>query len=149
MSRARKGDAMSKLPEQHDGDRYTALAAKVEYPEAWKPKEGDILVGEAIGWETVAIDRDGEERACEVLRLRIQDGTEHSVWCWHAVLRRELIGKVEPGDFVALHHNGPRKKQSGDGDYAAYRVAIDKLPESDIRADRSDLLSQGKLPDNF
>ena len=140
---------MSTVPTKHDDDRYTSLAAKVEYPEAWKPNEGDTLVGEAVGWETVTIDKDGEERACEVLRLRIQDGTEHSVWCWHAVLRRELIGKVEPGDFVALHYNGRRKKLSGDGDYASYRVAIDKLPESDIEVDRSDFLSQGELPDGF
>jgi hypothetical protein len=140
---------MSTVPKQHDGDRYTALAAKVEYPEAWKPSEGDTLVGEAIGWETVAIDREGEERACEVLTLRTQDGSERSIWCWHAVLRRELVGKVEAGDFVALHYNGRRKKQSGEGDYASYRVAIDKLPEGDIELDRSDFLSQGELPEGF
>jgi len=139
---------MSKIPEQHDGDRYTALAAKVEYPEAWKPKERDTLVGEAIGWETVTIDKDGEERACEVLTLRTQGGTERSVWTWHAVLKNELVGKVEPGDFVALHYRGRRQKAKGEGDYAAYRVAVES-PKSDVKADTSDFLSQGELPDDF
>jgi hypothetical protein len=65
------------------------------------------------------------------------------------VLRRELVGKVEPGNLVALHYNGRRKKVSGDGDYASYRVAIEKLPERDIEADCSDFLSQGELPADF
>jgi hypothetical protein len=123
-------------------DRYTSLAAKVEYPEAWKPDEGDTLVGEAIGWETVTIDKDGEERACAVLTVRTQDGTERSVWTWHTVLKNELIGKVEAGDFVAINYRGRRAKAKGDGDYAAYRVAIDKTlkVEGDIQADTSDFM---------
>jgi hypothetical protein len=42
------------------------------------------------------------------------------------VLRKELVGKVEPGDFVAIHYRGRKTKQKGDGDYASYRVALEK-----------------------
>jgi hypothetical protein len=82
------------------------------------------------------------------MTLRTQE-KDRAVWLWHTVLQNELIDKVNLGDFVAIHHLGRRKKQSGDGDYAAYRVAIDEAPKSDIEADTSDFLSQGDLPDSF
>jgi hypothetical protein len=39
-------------------DRYSRLAAQVEYPEAWKPEEGDTIVGEVVGWEEVTLTGD-------------------------------------------------------------------------------------------
>jgi hypothetical protein len=91
--------------------RFEKLAAEVEYPEAWMPEPGDTLVGEARRWETVTVKRDdGTERPCEVLTIRDQHGTERAVWTWHTVLRNELVDKVEPGDFVAIHYRGRRAK---------------------------------------
>jgi hypothetical protein len=122
-------------------DTFDRLKSEVEYPEAWKPEEGESLVGVAVRWEEVTLDRDGlERRTCDVLTLRTEDGIERSVWTWHFVLRDELVGKVEPGDFVAINYRGRKAKQKGDGDYAAYRVAIVKtentggggVPEDDI-----------------
>jgi hypothetical protein len=119
----------------HDEDRFARLQAEVEYPEAWKPEPGETLVGLAVRWEEVTLDRDGDERTCHVLTVRTQDGSERSVWCWHFVLRHELVGKVEPGDFVAISYRGRKTKQEGDGDYAAYRVAIDKNDGPSTTAD--------------
>ncbi len=105
---------------------YEKLQAAVEYPEAWTPEPGDTLVGEALRWETVTVKRDdGDERPCEVLTVRDPAGKEWAVWTWHTVLQNELIGKVNAGDLVALHYRGRRARLSGDGDYAAYRVAIE------------------------
>ena len=104
---------------------YEKLQASVEYPDAWTPEPGDTLVGEALRWETVTVKRDDGDRPCEVLTLRDPAGKEHNVWTWHTVLQNELVGKVSPGNLVALHYRGRRARQSGDGDYAAYRVAIE------------------------
>jgi hypothetical protein len=124
--------------------RFERLKSKVEYPEAWKPEEGDTLVGEAIGWETVSVSRDdGTERACEVLTVRELardgEGNERSVWTWQTVLRNELIGdavagntgayKVQPGDFVSIHYRGKKPRRDGNREYAAYRVAIEKADD--------------------
>jgi hypothetical protein len=107
------------------------LRAQVEYPEAWMPEPGQTLIGEALAWETVERD---EQPSCEVLTLRDQDGKNWSVWTWHTVLKNELVGKVEPGNFLAIHCRGKRPRQDGGGEYAAYRVAINKTekPVSDI-----------------
>lgn len=111
------------------------LRASVEYPAAWKPHEGETLVGVAVRWEQVTIERKGEEpKPCSVLVLRDDDGLEHGVWTWHTVLANELIGKVERGDFVAIHYRGLREKQNGDGRYASYRVAIKKAEVTDGEA---------------
>ena len=107
-------------------DAYDRLTSQVECPEAWIPEEGETLVGVAVRWEEVTVERDGEERTCDVLTLRTPEGTERNVWAWHFVLRQELVGKVEPGDFVAIKYRGRKAKQKGDGDYAAYRIAIEK-----------------------
>jgi hypothetical protein len=103
------------------------LTSEVEYPPAWKPAEGETLAGVAIRWDHVTIERkDQEPRPCAVLVLRDAKGTQHGVWCWHTVLKNELVGNVNPGDFVAINYRGKRQKQSGDGEYDGYRVAIKK-----------------------
>jgi hypothetical protein len=108
-------------------DNLDRLRREVEYPEAWKPEEGESIAGVAVRWEEVTLDRDGDgPRTCDVLTLRTEDGVERSVWTWHFVLHKELVGKVEPGDFVAINYRGRKAKKKGDGDYAAYRVAIGK-----------------------
>jgi hypothetical protein len=127
---------VSSLDDPTYESRLEKLAAEVEYPEAWMPEPGDTLVGETLRWETVTVKRDdGAERPCEVLTVRDQHGAERPVWTWHIVLQNELIGKVEPGDFIAIHYRGRRAKLKGEGDYAAYRVAIEKAdkpsPEED------------------
>ena len=125
---------------QTQDNPYDRLTKAVEYPEAWTPEPGDTLVGEALGWETVTVKRDdGTERPCEVLTLRGQDGKERAIWTWHTVLQNELIGKVGEGDLVALHYRGRRARLSGDGEYAAYRIAIER------RADKT----EAELQDEF
>jgi hypothetical protein len=117
---------MPSIDDDQYESRYERLASQVEKPEAWIPEPGDTLVGEAVQWDAVTIERDGSERTCDVLTVRDPAGKEHSVWTWHTVLQNELVGKVEPGDFVALNYRGRRPKMKGDGDYAAYRVAVEK-----------------------
>jgi hypothetical protein len=131
-------------------DALDRLKGAVEHPPAWLPEPGETITGVATGWETVTIERDGEEsRTCDVLTLTGEDGAERNIWTWHFVLRKELVGMVGIGDFVAINYRGRKAKLKGDGDYASYRVAVEKAinVESDIEVDRSDF--QGELPDGF
>jgi hypothetical protein len=120
------------MPEQPTRSTLDELRASVEHPVAWKPQPGETLAGEAVRWEAVTIERQGEEpKPCSVLVIRDGSGVEHGIWTWHTVLRNELVGKVSPGDFVAVHYLGMRTKQSGDGTYAGYRVAVRKAERDD------------------
>ena len=107
-------------------DPYDALLHRVRYPESWKPQPGDTLVGEVVGWETVTLRKAGEEpRDVDVLTLRDADNVEHAVWCFHQVLKADLVGKCSPGDLVAISYVGKVAKASGEGSFAKYRVAVE------------------------
>jgi hypothetical protein len=132
-------------------DRYDKLKKSVEYPEHWKPEKGDTLVGRALDWETVTPKPD-EDRTCEVLVVREEDGTERSVWCGHAQLRYKLIAdkealeasgdltgaaipveerKVQPGDFVAIHFRGKFPMPDGNYEAASYRLGTERPQEGE------------------
>jgi hypothetical protein len=106
--------------------RFDALRARVEYPASWRPESGDTLLGEAVGWsdyeKTDPISK--ETKTCRILTVRDESGLEHGVWLWHSVLRQELE-RVNPGDLVAISYVGKRPRQSGDGAYHHYRVAVE------------------------
>jgi hypothetical protein len=113
------------------------------------PEPGQTLVGEAVGRETV--QREGQPD-CDVYTIRDQSGKEWAVWTWHTVLKNELVGKVQAGDFVAIHYRGKRPRQDGGGEYAAYRVAIDKSerqpPSTDDEPEEHDPATAG-FPEGY
>ncbi len=99
--------------------------------EASRPEPGATLAGTAVSWDHAEITtKAGEKAECDVLTVRGTDGDEHAVWTWHTVLQRELLGNVQPGDFVAIHYRGKRPRLDGNGEYASYRVAIQKADNS-------------------
>lgn len=115
-------------------DPYEKLRARVEYPDAWRPQTGSpsTLIG-VVTAETEIPFTDlatSEERQQAALGVRDEDGKEWSVAAFHAVLRAELWnhperGKVEVGDFVAIHYRG--EGLTGDGrPVHRYRVAVEK-----------------------
>jgi hypothetical protein len=93
-----------------------------------RPEPGDTLVGESGGWSTFekTDPESGEKKTCEILTVRDRDGVEHAVWCWHSILKADLVGKVARGDMVAISYVGKKPRQSGDGAYHHYRVAVEK-----------------------
>jgi hypothetical protein len=48
-------------------DRYSRLAAQVEYPESWQPEASETLVGELVRWET-GTTRSGKSEEIAVIR---------------------------------------------------------------------------------
>ncbi len=116
-------------------DRYARLAAQVEYPESWKPgkdaAQPRTLVGDVVRWDRAQVDdyvEVGKKKDVDVLVLRDQDNKEWGIWTLQTVLRNELVGKAEPGDFVAVHYIGEGTTQEG-RPVTRYRVALDKAPE--------------------
>jgi hypothetical protein len=123
------------------------LRAQVEYAPSWRPEPGDTIVGTAIAWSTYEKQdpASGEKKQCPILAVRDQAGAEHAIWCWHAVLRHELVDKVEPGDLVAISYVGKRPRQSGDGSYHCYRVAVAQARgETPEHADHDDGQRNGR-----
>ena len=90
-----------------------------EPAESWRPKPGDVLVGEVVDIDMRATEYDP---AVPVLTVRTDTGEFIAVWAFHKVLRGELK-KVspQPGECLAIrcledHENG----------YKQYRVIPDR-----------------------
>ena len=75
-------------------------------------------------------DRNGGEQTCPAFVVRDEDGKEWTVATFHRVLRNELLehderGKLEPGDWVAIHYRGLKIGETGT-EYHGYRVAVER-----------------------
>lgn len=125
------------------------------YAEAWRPKDGETLVGEltSIG------ERDAGRGCYPVLTIRQDDGEELAAHCFHTVLAGELA-KLAPevGERLAIRYLGEVQKRDGGGRYHSYRVAVDRDPAQSIdwaryRADDSPAEPAGPLaappPDDY
>lgn len=97
-----------------------SLAERVDsFPEAWRPKAGDKLVG-----TVVAIDmRDSEygEEPYPIVTIGTEDGDEFAFHGFHTVARNEL-SKQRPrvGDEIALKYFGKNEERG----YERYRVLV-------------------------
>jgi hypothetical protein len=111
-------------------DRYEALAAETEreHAEAWRPKPGDVLVGQYTRRDAGVSSYDG--RTHPILVLKDRTGVEHAVWCFHAVLRERLAAlKPKVGELVAVRYKG--KRQGANAAYHDYAVEIERAESAD------------------
>ncbi len=114
---------MSTVPNSNDRFDNLERQAAQDFPKSWVPSESDpTIVGEFLRLEqgTTAY---GPAR---IVVVRTKDGTEKSVWLFHAVLKNEF-SRVRPkvGELVALRYLG--KKQGAQGqNYEAYRVVAQR-----------------------
>jgi len=90
-----------------------------EPAESWRPKPGDVLVGELVEIETRSTEYDD---TVPVLTLRDDNGRLHAFWAFHTVARGELA-KVRPaiGDWLAI-----RRLADSDKGYKRYKIIPDK-----------------------
>jgi hypothetical protein len=114
------------------------------FPEAWKPKEGDQLIGTI----TELGDRDGGFGDYPVITVITEAGDEYAVHGFHTVLKSEL-GKLRPtvGDQIGIAYHG---KDEAKG-YERYRVIVDrKTPAPTTEADwaRHTAEAQAELGDD-
>jgi hypothetical protein len=109
------------------------LHAQVEFPDPWKPHDGSpaTLVGRVVAETAIPYkDRNGGEQTCPAFVVRDESGKEWTAATFHRVLRNELLehderGKLEPGDWVAIHYRGLKVGETGT-EYHGYRVAVER-----------------------
>jgi hypothetical protein len=140
---------------------YDALRQRTEYAEAWKPAEGETLVGRVLRWETLQPEPT-EPRTVEVMTVQAPDGKEWAVWTGRAQLRYKLIaGKetigadstgenvphrerlVRKGDHMSVTFVGKRPLPDSTYDYAQYRAAVDPRDGEDAGEEDAE---QGDIP---
>jgi hypothetical protein len=130
------------------------LRQQVELPEPWKPHDGSpaTLVGEVLSETEIPYkDQKGVDKTCPAFVARDGDGKEWTVATFHSVLRNELLehkerGKLQTGDWVAIHYRGLRTSETGT-DYHSYRVAVER-PEPQDSPDEYDPAT-AEFPEGF
>jgi hypothetical protein len=121
-------------------DRYEALAAETEreHAEAWRPKPGDVLVGEYVRRDSGVSSYDGRSHPIAVVRDRA--GKEWGVWAFHTVLRQQLAAaRPRIGEPIAIRYKGKRQGASGTS-YNDWSVAVERAEreEDDWEAQAGD-----------
>lgn len=87
----------------------------VDYAEAWKPGDGDKLVGIVVD----VSERDGTYGAYPIVTLRTAEGDELAVHAFHEVLANELARIApKPGDEIGVKYLGKHPERG----YHRYRV---------------------------
>src|SRR5215213_5893131 len=86
-----------------------------DYAPAWKPSEGDALVGVVVD----VTEREGNFGRYPIVTLRTADGEELAVHAFHEVLQGELAKVApKPGDELGIRYLGKHPERG----YHRYRV---------------------------
>jgi hypothetical protein len=87
------------------------------FPEGWRPKVGDKLIGAVIGLET----RTGEYGEYPIVVVRTDEGQDFAFHAYHTVAKSELE-KLQPqvGDRIGIAYHGPHPARG----YERYRIII-------------------------
>ncbi len=107
------------------------LAEELErdYPEAWRPKPGDKLVGELVHVE----ERDGGYGAYPVLTIRDQDGKD---WAWHGMhsVARGEVGRLQPriGERLGVKYLGKLTGKTAGTTYHGWKVRAERVPGTTV-----------------
>ena len=100
------------------------------YPEPWKPKPGDKLVGVVVDLD----ERDSQygDSSYPIVTVQPDDGTETAFHAFHTVARNELA-KQRPqiGDRIGIAYHGMPEGKS----YESYRIVVE---HADPQANRID-----------
>ena len=98
-----------------------------EFPESWRPRPGDKLVGTVVRY-TEGDSRFGPKWVC-VLRCVNDAGAEYlcSVWLSHTVLYNEFL-KLRPRIAERIGIKRLSDEDSAGGRYARYLVRVDRPP---------------------
>ncbi len=116
-------DLRAELEDQVDGN----------FPPAWKPVPGDILVGRLVGYSTGRGYRGREIYVAKIEVEDIVDGSPFvSVWLMSTVLFDEFRKqRPAPGERIGIARLTDGTSEAGQ-EYQRYRVTIDRVGESAI-----------------
>ncbi len=97
------------------------------FPEGWKPKVGDSLIGTVAEVSTRDSDYGGEY---PVVVIETEDGREIAIHAFHTVLKNELA-RLRPreGDKLGVKCHG----RDG-GEYEKYRVLLERAEPEEAPA---------------
>jgi hypothetical protein len=102
--------------------------AQSDFPEAWRPEEGDKIKGRVV---SVAMGPDFGYGAYPIVTITDAAGNERAIHAMHRVLRTELARRRPGhGDEIEVTYVGKRAPKSGNGNpFHVYRVKGGKPPE--------------------
>lgn len=95
--------------------------------QAWRPDQGgDDNPNPLIGTFLEMTSATTAFGPAWVMTVRLEDGSERSVWLIHTVLRNELArAKPKPGERIGVKYLGKQHVEGGQ-DYVGYRVKVDR-----------------------
>ena len=113
-------------------DRLLAGVEKQREPtRAWKPDEGDRLVGQVVRRSRESTDRGGE---VDVLYIQTEDDDAVPIWCGCRMLKDLVRDKnPQPGDYIVIVYFGERETRDG-RNYKHYGMTVIR-PGSPVTTD--------------
>jgi hypothetical protein len=109
----------------------------LEFPEAWRPKVGDYLIGKVVSLD----ERDGEYGSYPIVTVSRADGTRLAFHAFHTVARGELA-RLRPkiGDEIGIKYHGKDAERG----YERYTMRVDR-PGAEPDWDRHAAETQSEL----
>ena len=91
----------------------------LEFPEAWRPKIGDCLIGTVVSTD----ERDGEYGTYPIVTVETEGGKRLAFHAFHTVARGELA-RLRPkvGDEIGIKYHGKDAERG----YERYTMRIDR-----------------------
>jgi hypothetical protein len=109
----------------------------LEFPEAWRPKQGDFLIGKVVSLD----ERDGEYGSYPIVTVQRPDGERLAFHAFHTVARGELARlRPKTGDEIGIKYHGKDAERG----YERYTMRIDR-PGAEPDWDRHAAETEGEL----
>jgi hypothetical protein len=124
-------------PNESKGEEVPITEQDLEFPEAWRPKAGEYLIGTVTSLD----ERDGEYGSYPIVTVVTDDGKRLAFHAFHTVARGELA-RLRPkvGDEIGIKYHG-RDAERG---YERYTMRVDR-PGAEVDWDRHAAETEGEL----
>jgi hypothetical protein len=100
----------------------------LDFPEAWRPKVGDFLIGKVTGVD----ERDGEYGTYPIVTVETEDGKRLAFHAFHTVARGELARlRPKAGDEIGIKYHGKDAERG----YERYTMRVDR-PGAEVDWDK-------------
>ena len=91
----------------------------LDFPEAWRPKPGEYLIGKVTGID----ERDGSYGTYPIVTVETEDGKRLAFHAYHTVARGELARlRPKTGDDIGIKYHGKDAERG----YERYTMRVDR-----------------------